>query len=81
MLKCLALVREDLELERLKLILDGTMKTPDTRANGWGAATAARLQATIDETVAAFGLKSAPTLADFWTDKFLPALAERKLKV
>jgi NitT/TauT family transport system substrate-binding protein len=31
--------------------------------------------------VAAFGLKSAPTLADFWTDKFLPALADRKLKV
>lgn len=75
------LVQEALELERLKLILDGTMKTPDTRAHGWGAATPARLQATIDETVAAFGLKSAPTLADFWTDQFLPALAERKLKV
>jgi NitT/TauT family transport system substrate-binding protein len=74
------LANEALELERLKLIVDGTMKTPDTRANGWGAATPARLQATIDETVAAFGLKSAPTLADFWTDKFLPAAGVRKLK-
>lgn len=74
------LAKEELEVERLKLIVDGTMKTPGTRANGWGAATTARLQATIDETVAAFGLKSAPTVAEFWTDRFLPAAADRQLK-
>jgi NitT/TauT family transport system substrate-binding protein len=74
------LANEALEFERLKLILDGTMNTADTRANGWGAATPARLQATIDETVAAFGLKSAPTVADFWSDRFLPAAAERRLR-
>jgi NitT/TauT family transport system substrate-binding protein len=74
------LANEELELERLKLIVDGTMKTGDTKANGWGAATPARLQATIDETVVAFGLKSGPPVADFWTDKFLPASADRKLK-
>lgn len=38
-----------------------------------------RLQATIDETVAAFGLKSTLSVAEFWTDKFLPA-ADRKLR-
>lgn len=74
------LANEELEFERLKLIVDGTMKTADTRANGWGAATPARLQATIDETVAAFNLKSGPSVADFWTDKFLPGAADRKLK-
>lgn len=74
------LAKEELEVERLKLIVDGTMKTPGTRANGWGAATTARLQATIDETVAAFGLKSAPAVAEFWTDRFLPAAADRQLK-
>lgn len=74
------LANEALEFERLKLIVDGTMKTADTRANGWGAATPARLQATIDETVAAFGLKGAPSVAGFWTDKFLPGAADRKLK-
>ena len=47
---------------------------------GWGAATPARLQATIDETVAAFGLKSSLAVADIWTDRFLPAAADRKLK-
>lgn len=74
------LASQDIETERLQLIVDGTMKTPDVRANGWGAATPARLQATIDETVAAFGLKSTPTVADFFTDRFLPSAADRKLK-
>ncbi|HUD31946.1 MAG TPA: ABC transporter substrate-binding protein [Variovorax sp.] len=75
------LANQALETERLQLIVDGTMKTADVRANGWGAATPARLQATIDETVAAFGLKATPTVADFFTDRFLPTMADRKLKV
>ncbi len=74
------MANEELEFERLKLMVDGTMKTPDTRANGWGAATPARLQATLDETVAALGLKGGLTVADIWTDRFLPPLADRKLK-
>ena len=74
------LANQEIETERLQLIVDGTMKTADVRANGWGAATPARLQATIDETVAAFGLKSTPTVADFFSDKFLPSVSDRKLK-
>lgn len=74
------LADEGLELERLKLIVDGTMKTADVRANGWGAATPERLQATIDETVAAFGLKSTLAVKDFWTERFLPTKAVRTLK-
>lgn len=74
------LANEALELERLQLIVDGTMKTTATRTNGWGAATTERLQATLDETVAAFGLKPGLTVADMWTDRFLPSAADRKLK-
>jgi NitT/TauT family transport system substrate-binding protein len=74
------LVNEELEYERLKLIVDGSMRTAETKANGWGAATPARLQATIDETVAAFNLKPGITVADIWTDRFLPSAADRKLK-
>lgn len=74
------LANEELEFERLKLIVDGTMRTADTRANGWGAATASRLQATIDETASAFDLKGAPTVADLWTDRFLPGAADRRLR-
>lgn len=74
------LASEAIEHARLQLVVDGSMKTPDTRANGWGGATPARMQATIDETVAAFGLKAAPSVADIWTDRFLPVPAERRLK-
>lgn len=74
------LANQAIETERLQLIVDGTMKTADVRANGWGAATPARLQATIDETVAAFGLKSTPSVADFFSDRFLPSAPDRQLK-
>lgn len=74
------LANETLEYERLKLIVEGSMATPAVRSHGWGAATPERLQATIDETVAAFGLKSKIGVADMWSDQFLPTLAERKPK-
>lgn len=74
------LVSEEIELERLMLITEGSMRTADTRTNGWGAATPARLQATLDETVGAFGLKPGLTVGDIWTDKFLPARADRALR-
>ena len=74
------LATEEIEFERLRLIIEGSMRTPETQANGWGAATAARLQATLDETVAAFGLKPGLTTADIFTDRFLPSRADRSLK-
>ena len=74
------LANEEIEFERLKMIVDGTMRTADTQANGWGAATPSRLQATLDETVAAFNLKPVMSVADLWTDRFLPARADRSLK-
>ena len=74
------LANEELEFERLKLIVDGSMKTAETRSNGWGAATAARLQDTVDETFAAFNLKGSMTVADIWTDRFLPGANDRRLR-
>lgn len=74
------LVQEALEAERLRMIVDGTMKTAETRANGWGAAIPSRIQATVDETVGAFGLPSALGLEQVWTDAFLPAASERRLR-
>jgi NitT/TauT family transport system substrate-binding protein len=74
------LANEELELERLQLITSGSMVTAGTRSHGWGAATSQRMQATIDETVAAFGLKPGVTVADIWTDRFLPAAADRTVR-
>ena len=75
------LASEALELDRLKLMIDGTMLTAAVRQQGWGVASAERMQATIDETALAFALKSKPAVDAIWTDRFLPPLAERKLKV
>lgn len=74
-----ALTDEDLELRRLDMIIDGTMRTPDTLANGWGAATPERIQATIDEVVGAFGLEAALTPAQVFTDAFLPPMDVRAI--
>lgn len=75
------LVNEALELERLRLIIDGSMRSADTTAHGWGAATPARIQATIAETVEAFALPSALAADQVWTDSFLPAAAQRRMPV
>jgi NitT/TauT family transport system substrate-binding protein len=74
------LADEALELKRLTLIVNATMKTDDTKANGWGAATKPRLQASIEETLFAFNLTGNLTPDDVFTDKFLPPAAERKLR-
>lgn len=74
-----ALANEAIELARLQLIVN-SMNTEGTRKHGWGAATDERLQATIAETVDAFGLKKTLGIADIWTDRFLPPAAERQLQ-
>ncbi len=74
------LANEELEFERLQLITSGSMVTAGTRSHGWGAATPQRLQATIDETIAAFGLKPGITVADMWSDRFLPGMRDRAVR-
>jgi NitT/TauT family transport system substrate-binding protein len=72
----------DLEIEtaRLRMITEGTMVTADTRAQGWGTATPARLRATIDEAVLAFGLAGSLAPEDIFTDRFIAPLADRTLR-
>ena len=74
------LANQALETERLRLITTGSMQTPGTAAHGWGAATPERVQATIDETLQAFGLPAGLRAEDIWTDAFLPPAAARKLR-
>jgi NitT/TauT family transport system substrate-binding protein len=74
------LADEAVETARLRAITEGTMLTPDTRANGWGAATPARIAATIEETLTAFGLQGSLTPADVFTDRFLPPAADRAIR-
>jgi NitT/TauT family transport system substrate-binding protein len=75
-----ALADQAMETARLRMITEGTMVTPDTRANGWGAATPARIRATIDETVTAFGLQGSLAVEEVFTDRFLAPPADRRLR-
>jgi len=76
-----ALADEALETTRTRMITEGTMATADTRANGWGAATPARLRATIEETITAFGLQGSIAPEEVFTDRFLAPAADRALRV
>ncbi len=69
-----------LETQRLRMITEGTMVTADTRTHGWGGATPSRVQATIEETITAFGLQGTLAPEEVFTDRFLPAGADRALR-
>jgi|APFre7841882724_1041349.scaffolds.fasta_scaffold00240_3 NitT/TauT family transport system substrate-binding protein len=65
-----------LETIRLDLALDLTV-TPHVRANGMSTVVPARMQKTIDTVATSENLPTKPTIADVWTDRFLPPQAER----
>lgn len=75
-----ALADEALETARVRMITEGTMDTADTRANGWGTANPARLRATIEETITAFGLQGSLAPEDVFTGRFLAPVADRRLR-
>jgi NitT/TauT family transport system substrate-binding protein len=75
-----SLADEAIETARLRMITEGTMVTPDVRTNGWGAATEARLKATIEEAVTAFNLQGSLTPEELFTPRFLAPVADRTLK-
>lgn len=76
-----SLADQAIETERLKMMVEGTMVTPDTRLYGWGGASPARLQATIEETLLAYNLQGSLTPDDIFTSQYLPAAADRTLRV
>jgi NitT/TauT family transport system substrate-binding protein len=69
-----------IETERLKMVTEGCMTTQDTRARGWGAATEARLAASIAETLQTFGLQGTIAPADVYSDRFLAPMPDRTLR-
>ncbi len=73
------LVNEDIEKERLLLAIQSNILTRDVRANGFGAAKGERLARSIDLLAEAFQFPVKPKWQQVFTDKFLPARAERML--
>jgi NitT/TauT family transport system substrate-binding protein len=71
------LVNEDLELKRLKMVLDGTILTPDARAEGFGNVQAPRLSLMASQVSDAFGTKERVNPDAVWNGSFLPPQADR----
>ncbi|GFE68793.1 hypothetical protein CFPU101_14030 [Chroococcus sp. FPU101] len=71
----------DRESERIRLetVLAQGFITPEVETLGIGAVDPKRLETSIQQTVQGFGIKTNPTVADIYTDQYLPPLAQRQL--
>ncbi len=67
------------EKVRLEIAMRDLFVTPEVEKNGLGGLDEKRMQKTIDQTIVGFKLKSKPTLADIYTDEFLPPKEVRTL--
>ncbi len=73
------LIDVDLETRRLKLAIEGSIDTPDARANGAGAVDEARLANAIQLVADAYDLPEVPSADEVFTDAYLPPQAERMI--
>ncbi len=71
--------KKDVELERLKMVLDQNVLTPWVTANGFGGIDPDRFTKALDQIGLTFTYKQKPKTEDIFTDRFLPAAAERKV--
>jgi NitT/TauT family transport system substrate-binding protein len=71
--------KKDVELERLKMVLEQNMLTPWVKANGFGGIDKARFEKALDQIGLTFNYKAKPKVEDVFTDAFLPPTDERKV--
>ena len=71
------LIDEALELERLQISLQTNILTPYVKANGMGDVDPARFARSVALVSDAFNLSPAPAPEKIFTNKFLPAKADR----
>ncbi len=71
--------RKDVELERLRMVLDQNMITPAVKQNGFGAIDRARFEKALEQIGLTFTYKNKPKVEDIFTDQYLPAAELRKI--
>jgi NitT/TauT family transport system substrate-binding protein len=74
------IAKRDVELARLKLVLEQSYITDEVRANGFGGVDMKRLESSIDQLGHAFKFTHKPKAADIFTAEFLPPRSERLIK-
>ncbi|HVJ10504.1 MAG TPA: ABC transporter substrate-binding protein [Burkholderiales bacterium] len=72
--------KRDIELARLKLVIEQSYITDDVRANGFGGVDMKRLDSAIDQVGIAFKFTNKPKAADIFTAEFLPPKEQRLVK-
>jgi NitT/TauT family transport system substrate-binding protein len=72
--------KRDIELARLKLVIEQSYITDDVRANGFGGVDMKRLDSAIDQVGIAFKFTHKPKAADIFTAEFLPPKEQRLVK-
>ena len=73
------IINEELELRRLKLVLDGTVLTADAKAEGFGSVMAPRLSLMASQVSDAYATKERVSGNAVWNGSFLPSAAERDI--
>lgn len=71
--------KKEVELERLKMVLDQNVVTPWVKANGVGGIDTARFARALDQIGLTFTYKAKPKVEDVFDDRFLPPAADRKV--
>ena len=74
------LASEALELRRLQLAINANMLNDEVRKNGLLGIDPGRMRRAIDQLVSAFELPSTPSVAQVFTEKYLPPAAARRLE-
>jgi NitT/TauT family transport system substrate-binding protein len=71
--------KKDVELERLKMVLEQNMLTPWVKENGFGGIDEARFAKALDQIGLTFTYKNKPSVESVFTEEFLPAADQRKV--
>jgi NitT/TauT family transport system substrate-binding protein len=71
--------RKDVELERLRMVLDQNILTPWVKENGVGGIDRDRFARALDQIGLTFSYRQKPKIDDVFVDSFLPAMDERKV--
>jgi NitT/TauT family transport system substrate-binding protein len=73
------LLKENVELERNELMIDGSLLTPWVKQNGISTVDRERFERSTAQVAEAFGVPVKPKMEDIYTERFLPSKAERMI--
>lgn len=72
--------KRDIEVARLKKVIEQSYITDEVKANGFGGVDMKRLDSAIDQVSIAFKFTNKPKAADIFTSEFLPPREQRLVK-